>query len=74
MRSEDESRFGSPHAGGRDYLLREGGDAWALRAPGGRPLLRIALQRTDDMQTPHPPGAPILQKPASGDEEVHPSV
>lgn len=74
MRGEDESRAGSSDAGGRDSLFRKRGDAWALRAPGGGPLLRIAIWRTNNMQAPHPTRAPVLQEPASGHEEVHPPV
>lgn len=74
MRSEDESRSGSPHAGGRDSVSRKRGDAWTLRAPGRRPLLRATIRRANNLQASHPPGAPVLQKPSSGDEEIHSPV
>lgn len=76
MLAEDESRPGG-HAAGRTaglFQRQQGGPASALRAPGGRPLVRAALQRADHLQAAHPPRAPVLQEPAGRDEEVHPAV
>lgn len=74
MRSENESCSGSPHAGRRDSIPRKRGDAWALRAPGGGPLLRAAIWGGNHLQASHPQGAPVLQKPPPRDEEIHPAV
>lgn len=73
MPAEDEPNHRGDGARAADGF-GEGGSPWALRAPGGRPLVRAALRRADYLQAAHPARTPVLQEPPGGYAQVHPAV